>query len=301
MLIITQQLGGAAPDDSMKLLVVLIIVISFISIMAIILIIKSKKALQEQFQIIESQHSEIEEKNNALSFNVESLKELNIEKNNIISVAAHDLRTPLDNIEGLVNLVLLEKVTLSEDQMKYLKLVKETTIKARSTITNILDIHKIESEQEQMELTRVNYLDSIKEIIKGFEETAFSKNIGMVFEYEHIRTDKINTDRKYFKQIISNLLSNAIKYANENTKVVVLVIETENTIRISVVDQGPGIDDNLKKRLFAPYSQLKKGGKDKVTGLGLMIARKLVERLNGKFRLETVVGEGSTFSVEFFK
>ena len=63
LLIITQQLGDQVPDDSMKLLVVLIIVISFISIMAIILIIKSKKALQEQLQIIEKQHSEIEEKN----------------------------------------------------------------------------------------------------------------------------------------------------------------------------------------------------------------------------------------------
>lgn len=295
------QFEETSSNDSMKLLVILIIVISLISLMAIILIIKSKRALQEQINNNENQHKEREEKNTELAFNIESLKELNIEKNNIISIAAHDLRTPLDNVEGLANLILLDSKKLKDDHVKYLEMIMDTTQKARNTITYLLDIHKIESEIEQMVLTQENFLELIEDIIKGLESMARDKNIDVILEAEHIRTSEINTDKNYFKQIISNLLTNAIKYSPANTKVVILVIETENTVRISVVDHGTGISDELKKQLFTPYSQVDQSGSGKVTGLGLIITRKLVEKLNGKFRLETVIDEGNSFSVEFFK
>ena len=193
------------PEDNSRLLVVLMIAIAFISLLTIILIIKSKKALQDQIHVIENQRNQIAQKNEALGLHVESLKELNTEKNNVISMAAHDLRTPLNNMEGLVNLVFLEKNTLSEDQKTYLDLIQESSQKARESVNNILDVHKIESEFEQMVYTNENIVSVTNEIVAIFRPAASQKNIEITVETDHIQSNKFSTDKNYFKQILSNL------------------------------------------------------------------------------------------------
>ena len=83
--------------------------------------------------------------------------------------------------------------------------------------------------------------------------------------------------------------------------IAVFIIETENTFKISVVDQGEGMDEEVKKKMFSPYAKISKSGTEHIIGLGLTITRKLVEKLNGKLRIESQPGTGSTFIVEFFK
>ena len=95
--------------DDLKLIVVLLIAFAFLAMFGLIYVVKSHRALSSNFKLIEQQRNKISDQNEALAFQNESLEELNIEKNNMLSVVAHDLNTPLGNIQGLVGLLLLDK------------------------------------------------------------------------------------------------------------------------------------------------------------------------------------------------
>ena len=151
-----------------KLLIILMLAIAFIAFLAIIFIIKSRNAIKSQLQIIEKQNEEIESKNAELEYINESLKDLNTEKNSIISVVAHDLKTPLDNIEGLANLILLEKEGLSKDQSNYTNMIIDSSRRGKDLIEDVLNAHKLESEMKSMELFDVDiseYEEKLKKIV----------------------------------------------------------------------------------------------------------------------------------------
>ncbi len=292
----------APSTDTVKILVAIMSVVAFISILGLVIVVRLYFSWKAAYVQMKSHKEQVEHKKEELLFTAESLKDLNKEKNTIISVAAHDLKTPLNNIEGLVNLVMMEKEKLSSDQLSYLKLMQETAIKARLTIDGILDVHKIESEVEELKAGRIDFIPLLEEIIKTQSTLAKNKMISVTLEADFARTKVLQTDPSYFRLIFSNLLSNAVKYSPPDKKITILVTETENTIRIAVDDQGPGMDERTKKRLFAPYSRVSgSNGGDKVIGHGLALTRKLIEKLNGKLQVESTFGEGSTFMVEFFK
>jgi signal transduction histidine kinase len=270
------------------------------SIIAIYFVVRSNRVLQTKYDKIEKETHDIVEQKEELVFVNDSLREISDEKSSMISVVAHDLKTPLGNVEGLANLVLLEKEKLSKAQLEYLTLIIDTSQKAREKVDLMLDVHKIEAEVKSMNKINHNYIDLIKEVIQANSVEAENGNIEIEL-MDHIRTAEIETDENYFKQILSNILSNAIKFSPKNEKVIVLVTEKDHSIKIDISDLGPGMDESTKKRLFTSYAKIEVGEAEKVTGMGLYIARKLVEKLNGKIRLESTSEEGTTFSVEFLK
>ena len=288
-----------APTQSERLFAILFILILMVSSIAIYFLVRSKRVLQSKFNNMKDETHAIEEKNDELAFRNDSLKLINDEKNNAISIVAHDLKTPLGNVEGLANLISLEKDNLSKSQMEYLDLIIDTSIKAREKIDVMMDVHRIESEIRDMNSISLDYLQLIKDVIDLNKGLATSQKVEVEL-IDHVRTNEIKTDADYFKQIFSNILSNAIEYSPENEKVIILVTEKEHSIKFDISDSGSGMDENAKKRLFTSYS-LDLGKEKKSTAMGLYIARKLVEKLNGKIRLESSGEEGTTFSVEFFK
>ena len=287
------------PTQSEKLFAILFILLLMGSAIAIYFLVRSKRVLQSKFENMEEQTHVIEEKYDKLTFANDSLKLFNDEKNNAISIVAHDLKTPLGNVEGLASLIYLEKDNLSTTQKEYLDLIIETARKAQQKIDIMLDAHKIESDIREMKKIPQNYLELINDVIEL--NTAEAKNRNVEIELiEHVRTKEINTDPDYFKQVISNILSNAIKFSPIDEKVIILITEKEHSIKFDISDLGPGMDNNAKKRVFTSYT-LDLSKEKKSTAMGLFIAKKLVEKLNGKIRLESTSEEGTTFSVEFFK
>jgi len=140
----------------------------------------------------------------------------------------------------------------------------------------------------------------LADVIRTHTPQAELKGIKIELE-EHVRIQEINTDKEYFKQIFSNILENAIRYSLNDEKVTILITENENTFRFDISDVGPGMDESTKKRLYTTYIRTDDSGKSKVTGLGLSIARNLIEKLTGKITFTTSDKDGTTFSVEFFK
>ena len=292
------------PEDTEQLqfIVILLVIFAFIAMFALIYVVKSHRELKNNYRTIEVQRNEISEKNEALAFQNESLEELNIEKNNMLSVVAHDLKVPLGNIQGLVGLLLLEKENFTAQQLEYLDIIKKVVVDGTNMVNNMLNVHKIESELQQMTLGRCNLIEIVTTVIKSHVSLAGTKNIAVGLKDS---PDElwINTDKQYFHQMISNILSNAIKFSPENTTVDICFEDKENSVVVSVCDEGPGISQNDQKRMFSGYQKIttQKTGKEASTGFGLSIVRRLVEKLDGKIRVDSQLDEGTTISVEFIK
>ncbi len=289
--------------SNMRMVVLLLIAFAFVIMFGLIYVVKSHRELKHQYTIIDKQKNEIAEKNEELAFSNDSLEEMNTEKNNVLSVVAHDLKTPLGNIQGLVELINLKKDKISKDQSDYLDLISKVVTDGIGMVNNMLDVHKIESELKEMVLIDTNVYDIIEKVIKLHEPSMMAKNVQVNVGINN-RDLQINTDAQYLRQIISNLFSNAVKYTPKGTTVEVEVSENDNFIEISVSDHGNGISSDQMKRLFAGYKKVAKNVEnDKVSpGFGLLITRRLVDKLKGKISVENkVTGSGAIFKVELLK
>jgi len=288
--------------SNMRTLVLLLLAFAFVIMFGFIYVVKSHRELKHQYTIIDKQKNEIAKKNEQLAFSNDSLEEMNIEKNNVLSVVAHDLKTPLGNIQGLVELVKLKEDALTKEQKEYLDLIGKVVIDGIGMVNNMLDVHKIEAELKEMVLINTNVYDIIEKVTKLHEPAMLAKsvkiNVDMVDRDLHI-----NTDAQYLRQIISNLVSNAIKYTPSETSVNIAVSDNDNIIEITVSDEGGGIRDDLMKRLFAGY-KVKGNESDKKSssGFGLLITRRLVDKLKGKISAENkTTGTGAIFKVELLR
>lgn len=296
------QVSDPEVQNHEKLLVLLILGISFIAFMSFIFIIKSRNAIKSQLGIIESQNNEIESKNAELEYINESLKDLNTEKNSIINVVAHDLKTPLGNIEGLANLIALEKDKLSDDQLKYLNMIIDTSQVGRNLIDDVLDVHKLESEIDSMELHEQDVMDPINEVIKQHQIMAKEKSVEIELSGS-TKMEPVKTDKQYLKLIISNILSNAIKFSPKGATVHFLIQEKERSWSFSIADEGIGMNERTMQRLMSPHSSVEgyTGEGDKVSGSGFTLTRKLIEKMNGKLRMKSEMNKGAMITVEFLK
>lgn len=290
--------------SQMRMVVLLLIAFAFVIMFGLIYVVKSHRELKHQYSIIDKQKNEIAEKNNELAFINDSLEEMNVEKNNVLSVVAHDLKTPLGNIQGLVELIYLKKDALSEEQVNYLELIKKVVMDGTGMVNSMLDVHKIEGELKEMTLVKTNVFQTIDKVVKLHEPFANTRKVDV--KIKHSNADlNINTDAHYLRQILSNLVSNAIKYTKEDSQVEISIQEKETTLEILIDDEGPGIADDQMKRLFAGYkaSQTSQDAENKSsTGFGLLITRRLIEKLQGKISVSNKPnGGGAVFKVELLK
>ncbi len=230
------------------------------------------------------------------------LLELNEEKDQLIGIAAHDLKSPLKRIEGLISLIKLSSDNLTEEQKGLIEKVSCVSKDQNKMILEILDLDKIENASGQLALYEINIVDVLDEIISDFQNAARSKEIKITTQFES-KELIVAGDIKYLTSIFENILSNAIKFSPSNTNVTVLAKKLQNQICVAIKDQGPGVSNEDKKKLFGRFQKLsaQPTGGEVSTGLGLAITKKYVEAMNGTIRCESDYGDGATFIVEFDK
>lgn len=277
--------------EELKIWIVIILIVAAAVILFLAILIQSHRLLKKQYATIREQQDELEIRN-------ENLRQVNKEKNSIIHYVSHDLITPLGNIEGLAQLILLERDKLSDDQKHYLEKILDVVRDGKQTVHSMLHISKIEQEIRGVSMEEVNVLQLLKEVIIGHKIFSEEKDIQLKLESPEEEI-KISTDRQYFKQIFSNLVSNAIKFSDPGKNVLINIKNKDETVAIEVKDEGKGISDRDKERIFLKYEQIVSRGPS--SGLGLAIVKQLVDKLNGKIRVESEQGKGSTFTVELLK
>jgi len=241
---------------------------------------------------LEAQRREIEEKNSKLS-------RLNTEKDEFMSIAAHDLRNPLSSINLAVDLIESEKNPKRKTILEYTELIKVSSNRMIALINDVLKIHTIDASvnKDSESLVEVNPL--VDEALLHFFEPARSKQIKIKTVLNR-SMDPLVGNPDYILRILDNLISNAIKYSPKNSTVIVSTKQTNSTISISIRDQGPGISPAEHDKLFKKFSKLsnKPTGNESSTGLGLYIVKKICTTMNGTVRCESEPGCGSTFIVE---
>jgi signal transduction histidine kinase len=287
--------------DQAKLIVILVVVIAFIAIFGLTFVVRAYRELKKQYKVIESQHEEIAQKNEELGVKNETLEELNMEKNNMISVVAHDLKAPLGNILGLVELIKLDDQLLTKDQLQYLELLKKVSTDTSVMVDIMLNVHRIESELHQLTLHEYDIIELLQKVINLHEPAAQLKKTSIVLESE-VTSCLMNTDKQYFQQIISNITQNAVDYSPENATITIALVESDKKVTISISDKGPGILAADQKRLFGGYKKMVGAdGADKSAGIGLAIVYRLLEKIHGMIEVKSAIGRGSTFIVKLNK
>jgi signal transduction histidine kinase len=282
--------------------VILIVVVTFISALFIMQwrnAVKRSGAnvkLALQNQEIEKQRAEILEKNEKLEKRNQELSELNYEKDTLMNIVAHDLKSPLNRIKGLSDLLEMEG-SLNPNQSKYLGLVKDSTQGGLDLIGDLLDVNALEANREP-EYSLFDLAAFLTERINAFRPGAAAKSIGLILDCSY--NGLVYLDQTYVTRILDNLISNAVKFSPHRSTVQVMVEQRNGYYAIQVKDQGPGFNEEDKSHLFQKFKKLsaRPTGGESSNGLGLAIVKILVERLGGKIKLHTSEA-GSTFEVQF--
>ncbi|MBT1689793.1 tetratricopeptide repeat-containing sensor histidine kinase [Dawidia soli] len=244
---------------------------------------------QRKNRKITEQKEEIERKN-------EDLLSLNEEKNNLISIVAHDLKSPVNQIKGLISLAKITGEPNSESA-SYLDMVEQSSVRLSDMISKILNVEAIEATPLNVTLEPVNFSDVVKANVDRSVVEVTRKQIQVLTSFpENV---VVNADLRYTDQVIDNLLSNAIKFSPPGKKIFITVTHDEETALCEIRDEGPGLSESDKKKLFKKYQKLSATptSNESSTGLGLSIVKKFVDAMGGEIWCESEPEKGASFFV----
>lgn len=251
---------------------------------------EANESITRMHQQVEKQHQEILQKN-------EELYSLNQEKNNLIGIVAHDLKSPLNQVKGLISLVKLSADKIDAENMKLLELMEGSVNRLREMIAKILDVEAIESRNLNLKMAPVNISALLIEVCGRFNEEAERKRISITQHLHHELM--VSGDIGYLDQVLQNLISNAIKFSPPDRNVFIKSSLAAGQVLVEIKDEGPGLTEDDMKKLFGKYQKLsaRPTGNETSTGLGLSIVKKFVEAMNGSIWCESQVGQGASFKV----
>ena len=231
------------------------------------------------------------------------LRRLSEMKSAFVSVAAHELRTPLAPIRGYVEVLLDGDVgPLNEEQREYLEVVQRSVRRLRTLTDNLLDVTRIEAGRIELLLQRTDLSALIKTITAEYRPHVEAKAQSLTLHASSHLPPAL-CDQARAEQIIGNLLSNASKYTPEGGQIAIglELAHKRGFLQVSVADNGVGIPVEDQSKLFDRFFRAKSAVLTGASGagLGLHITRSLVELHGGRIWFETELGQGSTFYVTF--
>lgn len=247
---------------------------------------------------VQNRTAELLERTDLLKIQNAKLVALDEEKNRMLHIVSHDLKSPINNILGLAKLIEREKE--GSDTNIYVEKIIQSANRLKGMVVSILDLEAIERGGITLNLEPINLCELLNDVCDEFRQQAANK--GITIETYWKETDSfIRSDKQYFFQVMSNLISNALKFSNRNSKITIELESDSKTSAISISDQGPGISDEDRPKLFKKFQKLTARPTDgeNSTGLGLAIAKELVERMGGQISCESRVGFGTKFIVKF--
>jgi PAS domain S-box-containing protein len=236
---------------------------------------------------------EIEAKNQQLTL-------LNQEKNEFFSIVVHDLKNPLQSIQGAAELIETAFCDFSQAELiDFASLIGESSQRMFELISNLLDVNRIESGKFSLNLQEVNLSPLVYRMVKDYNQRALAKQITLNFTVDAAHHAIV--DKNTVIQVLENLISNAIKYSAYGTAVYIRLAQHEQHLHCEIEDQGPGISVADQEKLFGKFNRLtaRPTAGEHSTGLGLFIVKKFVEAMHGRVWCQSELGQGSVFIVEF--
>lgn len=206
---------------------------------------------------------------------------------------AHELRTPLTSIKGHLDAII---VGIWEPTNERLNSINEEVKRITNLVDELRKLAKFDSGKDNLNKEIVNLKNYIKSIAYNYEGKALEKNIVIKYQLENIEA---LIDKEKFAQVIINILSNAIKYNNGNNEIYIKVFKKNNSINISIKDSGIGIPKSEYKNIFERFYRLDKsrGANEKGVGVGLTIAKSIVNAHGGEIEVYSEINKGSEFII----
>lgn len=249
----------------------------------------------EMSQTLTEYHEDLENKVQKATRGLEDanmkLVELNEKKSDFIARISHELRTPMTSIKGAMDYI---SVKLSRDSRdtgeltEFLDVIRNNADRLIRLVNDTLDIERIESGMFDLHYNRVDLLSLIKDVAISFQTTAGEKNI--TFKIMANPDTYVDADEDRVRQVLINLVSNALKYGPADSEIQIAVTETQESVTVSVQDEGPGIPEDVREKIFDKFYTI---GKRHGTGLGLAICKGIVESHGGEISVSSNAGTGN--------
>ena len=225
-------------------------------------------------------------------------------KTEFLQRMSHDIRTPINGICGLVDMADHYADDM-EKQTEYRTKIKEASNLLLELVNDVLDMSKLESGEIVLEEIPFNLRSIFREVFVVIEQVAAEQNIRIMWEKKEIIHRNLIGSPGYVKRVMMNILSNAVKYNRENGHIYLSCMEIPSeqpgmtTMEFICRDTGIGMTEEFQKHIFEPFAQEYTGSRTKFvgTGLGMAIARKLVEKMGGTITFESEKGVGTTFVI----
>ena len=229
--------------------------------------------------------------------NFEVLAETNRMKSEFVSIVSHQLRSPLSNLKWVIEILMSGKVCpVAEKQTEYFRILKENSKRMDELVSDLLTVSRIEQGRLPLQKEKTSFKDLVEKIIKETEILAKASNVEVEFNPVD-SLPEIVFDPSQVKLVVTNLLENAIRYAKAKGNVKIGLKKKNSKLYFEVKDNGVGIPEKDQKYIFQRFfrSENAKKRQTEGSGLGLYIAKSIVEKSGGKIGFSSRENKGSTF------
>lgn len=282
------EIRQAQQEKQLQYQLILIVAGALVILLVVVFLFMMRKSAREKEEILKQVRTQKEE-----------LEQLNRSKDKLFAIIAHDLRSPMSSMQGVLHLI--KDHVLSQKDMS--KLIQELEVSVQQNVDVMEDLLAWAKEQlsgVKMEKIPVNVQSVVGEVISSQSFLAAKKGISVSIEVPESK--EVLADPNALQLVIRNLISNSIKYTKEGDEIKVSLSDLSSRTRLIIKDTGIGIPEEAADKIFESRSWTREGTqREKGSGFGLSLSKEFVERMNGKIWFESEVGKGSTFYVELPK
>jgi two-component system phosphate regulon sensor histidine kinase PhoR len=228
-------------------------------------------------------------------------KKLSEIKNDFINNMTHEFKTPLATISLAVDALKNEKVIQDRQKSEYFTgIIKEENRRMNKQVETILQASLLDRQEQQLNLTPIHAQNIIQEALENFQLQLDGKG-GRSEIQLNAKNDLISADEVHFTNLVSNLIDNAIKYSKENLLIRITTHSTTKSLVIRIEDNGIGMSKETQRRIFEKFYRAHTGNIHNVKGfgLGLSYVKTIVEAHQGRIKVDSIVGKGTAFTLEF--
>ena len=273
--------------------------------------LKTIENLKLDIKKLEIENEKLRHENSHLTEKSEQLKSLNIKKTieaqdaqlikynkeleQFTYVATHDLKSPLANIQGYLDLLEIDLIDPNPEILDSLKWLKYSVSEARQVIHELTNALKARNSKEEL-LKVINLEELVESILSGMRSRILKSNVIFICDFTEI--NEFHYYPVALRSILQNIISNAIQYSSETDfpEVKITTFQQNDEVKITIVDNGVGIDlDTNESKVFGLFKRV--NNDDNGSGIGMYIVNKLLENYGGKLELKSELGKGSEFTV----